>query len=167
MTYEEIIKEVENGAKFTVNFEKRTCKVNGKVVVSEDDTPLPGHPCVRKIIMLAIERRYAAYKRSVPSERSESHRKSYFKALPEKSLSDEDMSTERRERSHDASWSCISSGSCSAGSSTGTSPGERGSGSLRTTRTLLSSENGLSQSRVGRKASSTRFSKFSNNQFNF
>lgn len=39
-----------------------------------------------------------AYKHSVPSERSESHRRYYFKALPEKELSDEDMMYgERRE----------------------------------------------------------------------
>ena len=35
MIYEEIIKEVENGAKFTVNFQKRTCKVNRKVIVND------------------------------------------------------------------------------------------------------------------------------------
>ncbi len=91
MTYEEIISAVENGARFTVNFEKRTCRVDGKVVLSEEDTPLPGHHAPQFVIMANIERRYAAYKRSVPSERSESHRHSYFKALPEKQLTDEDM----------------------------------------------------------------------------
>ena len=35
MIYEEIIKAVENGAKFTVNFQKRTCRVNGKVIVND------------------------------------------------------------------------------------------------------------------------------------
>ena len=35
MIYEEIIKAVENGAKFTVNFQKRTCKLNGKVIVND------------------------------------------------------------------------------------------------------------------------------------
>lgn len=34
---------------------------------------------------------YQQYKHSIPSERSESHRRSYFKALPEKDLSDHDM----------------------------------------------------------------------------
>lgn len=98
MTYDEIINAVENGAKFTINFEKRTCRMNGKVVLSEKDTPLPGHYCTRELIMAVIEKRYAEYKHSVPSERSESHRRYYFKALSEKELSDEDMMYgERRE----------------------------------------------------------------------
>ena len=37
MTYDEIINAVENGAKFTINFQKRTCRVNGKVVMSEEE----------------------------------------------------------------------------------------------------------------------------------
>ena len=39
MTYDEIINAVENGAKFTINFQKRTCRVNGKIVMSEEDKP--------------------------------------------------------------------------------------------------------------------------------
>lgn len=89
MTYEEIIKEVENGARFTINFEKRTCRVNGKAVT------LPWEKLPKMItnaaVLASVEKLYNSYKHSVPSERSESHRKSYFKALPEKELSDEDM----------------------------------------------------------------------------
>lgn len=98
MTYEEIIKVVEDGAKFTINFQKRTCRVNGKVVMSEEDKPKDTPYLTHEVIMLAIEQRYEAYKHSVPSERSESHRCHYFKALPEKELSDDDMMYgERRE----------------------------------------------------------------------
>ena len=98
MTYEEIIKAVEDGAKFTVNFQKRTCRVNGKVVMSEENKPKDIPYLTHDVIVPAIEQRYEAYKHSVPSERSESHRHHYFKALPEKSLSDEDMMYgERRE----------------------------------------------------------------------
>lgn len=97
MTYEEIIKEVENGAKFTVNFEKRTCRVNGKDVTPQWKK-LPERMITNAAILYSVENLYQAYKHSVPSERSESHRRSYFKALPEKSLSDEDMLYgERRE----------------------------------------------------------------------
>ena len=39
--------------------------------------------------MSKIEQLYQEYKHSVPSERSESHLRYYFKALPEKELSDE------------------------------------------------------------------------------
>nr|WP_295440300.1 hypothetical protein [uncultured Prevotella sp.] len=42
-------------------------------------------------VLETIEFLYEYYKRSVPSERSESHRRYYFKALPEKDLTDEDM----------------------------------------------------------------------------
>lgn len=91
MTYEEIIKEVENGARFTINFEKRTCRVNGKVVLSEEDKPKSDRVTSIEVILSTIEGCYHDYKHSVPSERSESHRRYYFKALPEKKLSDKDM----------------------------------------------------------------------------
>ena len=83
MTYDEIINAVENGAKFTINFQKRTCRVNGKVVMSEEDKPKDTPYLTPEVVFVGIEQRYAAYKHSVPSERSESHRRYYFKALPE------------------------------------------------------------------------------------
>ena len=98
MTYDEIINAVENGAKFTINFQKRTCRVNGKIVMSDEDKPKDTPYLTHAVVLFAIEQRYKAYKHSVPSERSESHRRYYFKALPEKELSDEDMMYgERRE----------------------------------------------------------------------
>ena len=100
MIYEEIIKAVENGAKFTVNFQKRTCRVNGKIIVNDMqyDGCLGTYPSTEDEIISKIEQLYQEYKHSVPSERSESHRSYYFKALPEKELSDEDMMYgERRE----------------------------------------------------------------------
>jgi hypothetical protein len=98
MTYDEIINAVENGAKFTINFQKRTCRMNGKIVMSEEDKPKDTPYLTHAVVLFAIEQRYMAYKHSVPSERSESHRRYYFKALPEKELSDEDMMYgERRE----------------------------------------------------------------------
>ena len=91
MTRQEIIKAVEDGAKFTINFEKRTCRLNGKVVMSEDIPPTQNGFETTEGIFSAIEKKYRNYKHSVPSERSESHRRHYFKALPEKELSDDDM----------------------------------------------------------------------------
>lgn len=79
---------VRDGAKFTINFQKRTCRVNGKVVNIE----VRSNPKVTtEDVLETIEFLYEYYKRSVPSERSESHRRYYFKALPEKDLTDEDM----------------------------------------------------------------------------
>lgn len=100
MLYEKIINEVKNGAKFTVNFQKRTCRVNGKVVVNDMqyDGSLGICPSTEEEMISNIEQLYQEYKHSVPSERSESHRNYYFRALPEKELSDEDMMYgERRE----------------------------------------------------------------------
>ena len=100
MKYDEIINAVENGAKFTVNYQKRTCRVNGKIIVNDMqyDGCLGTYPSTEEEIMSKIEQLYQEYKHSVPSERSESHRHYYFKALPEKELSDEDMMYgERRE----------------------------------------------------------------------
>lgn len=65
---------------------------------SEEDKPKDTPYLTHAVVLFAIEQRYKAYKHSVPSERSESHRRYYFKALPEKELSDEDMMYgERRE----------------------------------------------------------------------
>ena len=88
MTGKDIAKMVLDGAKFTINFQKRTCRVNGKIVEVETgdhkETSVKG-------ILGTIELLYGLYKHSVPSERSESHRHYYFKALPEKELTDKDM----------------------------------------------------------------------------
>lgn len=72
MTYDEIINEVENGAKFTINFQKRTCRVNGKVAMSEEDKPKDTPYLTPEVVFVGIEQRYAAYKHSVPSEHSDS-----------------------------------------------------------------------------------------------
>lgn len=96
MKASEIAQMVSDGAKFAINFQKRTCSVNGKVLVSDHDDIKLGLSVEE--ILETIEFLYGIYKHSVPSERSESHRRCYFKALPEKDLSDEDMMYgERRE----------------------------------------------------------------------
>lgn len=87
MTYTEIIKKVEDGAKFFINLEKRTLRLDGKLV----DLKEIEMPPYDTDVMIVIESKYENYKHSVPSERSESHRKCYFRALPEKNLSDKDM----------------------------------------------------------------------------
>lgn len=87
MTEQEIIKRVENGEKFFINLEKRTLRIaNHLVDLKEVEMPEYDGDVLKE-----IERRYRIYKHSVPSERSESHRRRYFKALPESKLSDEAM----------------------------------------------------------------------------
>ena len=91
--FEETIGKVEMGARFYVNFKERSLRVNGKYVI-KDGKPLndkefgfitDGEP------MEYIYHAYKLYKHSVPSKRSNGHRRSYFKALAEKDLSDDDV----------------------------------------------------------------------------
>lgn len=91
---------VSNGARFYINLEKRSLSVNGQYLIKDGIIQLKGDVCLgcwhkedwtEAKMLEAIERRYKMYKHSVPSERSESHRRSYFKALPEEELTDKDM----------------------------------------------------------------------------
>ena len=83
-----ISQAVELGSRFTVNFEKRTLRLNRELVSLDDVNVLPLNGSV---MLREIEGYYQQYKYSIPSERSQSHRRSYFKALPEEQLSDQDM----------------------------------------------------------------------------
>lgn len=83
-----ISQAVELGSRFTVNFEKRTLRLNKELVSLDDVNVLPLN---ESVMFRGIEGYYQQYKHSIPSERSQSHRRSYFKALPEEQLSDHDM----------------------------------------------------------------------------
>lgn len=87
MKFNEIVQTVADGARFTINFQKRTCRVDGKLIEVDDAKDFVSGCNV----IAEIELRYDDYKHSVPSERSESRRHYYFKALPEEKLSDSDM----------------------------------------------------------------------------
>lgn len=84
---------LEDGAKFSVDFKTLTLKVNGETLVEngKTDYEVSGKPCEPDEFLYHLEDNYRLYKRSVPSERSESRRNRYFHALPEKELSDGDM----------------------------------------------------------------------------
>ncbi len=85
-----IFDEVQNGAKFCINLQKRTLRLNGKLV--EIDNPQDYvQDDVDGTYLLDLRETYKLYKHSVPSERSDSHRRTYFRALREKDLSDHDM----------------------------------------------------------------------------
>lgn len=87
MTEQEIIKRVENGEKFFINIEKRTLRISGKMI----DLKEIEMPEYDTDVITEIESRYEAYKYSIPSERSESRKKRYFRALPESMLPDQAM----------------------------------------------------------------------------
>lgn len=87
MTEKEIIKRVENGEKFFINIENRTLRISGKMI----DLKEIEMPEYDTDVITEIESRYEAYKYSIPSERSESRKKRYFRALPESMLPDQAM----------------------------------------------------------------------------
>lgn len=89
--YKETLGRVSNGARFSVNFEKRSLRVDGKFLIKDGqyDGNL-GCPVVTDSIT-EIERLFDRYRHSVPSQRSDNKRRRYFRALPETELSNDDM----------------------------------------------------------------------------
>ena len=87
---------VENGASFEVDFESKSLKINKKYVIKNGE-------CERELgfekgiemneIIEMIEALYQTYKYSVPSEREDSKRHHYFKALKAEDLTDGQMCT--------------------------------------------------------------------------
>ena len=91
--YQEAVEAVEEGAKFMIDFPSRCLKVGGKQIIQDGkyEGNLGVELCTEAEFLSRVEELYHAYKHSIPSERSESRSKRYFKALPERELSDEAM----------------------------------------------------------------------------
>ena len=96
--YDEIIERVDNGESFSIDFEKRTMKVGkGYLIKSgEYDTSRELFNKFADIYSLQaalhiIRDLYKTYKYSLPSERSDSKRRKYFKALSVDELTDEQL----------------------------------------------------------------------------
>ncbi len=89
--YNESIEKVEQGSKFSISFEKRNLKIDGKYIIKDGqfDGSLGVEPTEN--ILTEIEQLYHRYNHSIPSARSDAKRHSYFRALPEHELADEDM----------------------------------------------------------------------------
>ena len=83
-----IFDRVQDGAKFTINLQKRTLRLSGKLV--EIENPRTASCCPQNFTE-CLENLYQDYKYSVPSERSDSRRRNYFRALKEKDLTSRDM----------------------------------------------------------------------------
>lgn len=89
--YKETLGRVANGAKFSINFEKRNLRVDGKDLIKNGQYEGNlGCPVVTDSLQ-EIERLYDRYYHSVPSERSDNKARKYFRALPENEMTDEDM----------------------------------------------------------------------------
>lgn len=101
--YEETIKRVEEGESFYVNFKNGALKVGKEFVIADgiyDDkrTLYTDHELAMSDVLSCIETLYKNYKYSLPSERSNSRHRQYFKALSVDKLTDKQMATgERRE----------------------------------------------------------------------
>ena len=94
--YLEALKRVQNGETFHINFEKRIMKVGRDTIIDNgvyDTTRVlyNEESYGPQILFNMIEERYKNYKYSLPSERSDSKRRKYFKALPVDELTDEQM----------------------------------------------------------------------------
>lgn len=94
--YLEMLERVENGERFYINFEKRTMKVGGKVIIDkgEYDTSkklYDGEIYSIDALLSIIQALYKKYKYSLPSERSDNKRRKYFKALSVDELTDEQL----------------------------------------------------------------------------
>lgn len=103
--FEELVSRVSNGETFHINFEKRIMKVGDDFLIKdgEYDTSRhlfnhPGNPCPMELILMGIDTLYERYKYSLPSERSDSKRRTYFKALSIEEIPDKELFVaERRE----------------------------------------------------------------------
>lgn len=89
MTDLELERKVEEGAKFSIDFKKRTLKINGKNIDPKSVEMSFKEDFDGLMTNLKIE--YNDYKYSVPSERSEKRQRNYFKALPYEELDDHQM----------------------------------------------------------------------------
>lgn len=90
--YHETIKKVEDGARFTVNYETRSLKIDGKYIIKNGQYEGELLSPIDTISALSyIEALYNRYRHSIPSERSDNKRKTYFQPLSEHEMSDEDM----------------------------------------------------------------------------
>ena len=103
--FNELVERVSRGETFHIDFEKRTMKVGKDYLIKdgEYDTTRqlfhePEDSCPMELILGVIDCLYNRYKYSLPSERSDKKRRTYFKALNMEELTDEQLLiTQRRE----------------------------------------------------------------------
>lgn len=97
--FDKLIEKVSSGETFHIDFEKRTMKIGKEVLIKDgeyddDKTLIKFEDYIGdcgdefEYIMKTIYRLYLNYKYSLPSERSDSKRKKYFKALPMDNIPD-------------------------------------------------------------------------------
>lgn len=103
--FKELVERVSNGERFHIDFEKQTMKVSDDFLIKNGEYDTSRHlfnkhnePFPMELIIGTIEVLYERYKFSLPSERSDNKKRTYFKALPMEEIPDEILfTTERRE----------------------------------------------------------------------
>lgn len=103
--FNELVERVSNGETFHIDFEKRTMKVGNKFLIKNGEYNTSRRLFSMEndsyftidIILQMIDCLYKSYKYSIPSKRSDSKRRVYFKAFPMEEISDEELVMERRE----------------------------------------------------------------------
>ena len=94
--YEELIERVSKGEPFYIDFEKQTMKIGKQKIVNngkydEDRILMTDALLETSDVLSYIEEFYPVYKYSLPSERADSKRRKYFKALPINEITDEQL----------------------------------------------------------------------------
>lgn len=91
MEYVGLIKKVNRGVSFSINFKKRELRIDKKLIDLKSIEWQADFQLVSNSELNSLYPFYYAYKHSVPSERSERASRHYFKALSVKELSDNDF----------------------------------------------------------------------------
>jgi hypothetical protein len=97
--YVELVARVDNGEPFSIDFEKRSMKVGKEYLIKngEYDTSREVFDMMHidiyslQVALHMLRELYKNYKYSLPSERSDSKRKKYFKALPIEQIPDDKL----------------------------------------------------------------------------
>ena len=93
--YEELVQRVDYGERFYIDFKTQTMKVGKQKLINggEYDNTRQLINIKTDDVLANIEALYKRYKYSMPSERSDSKYRKYFKALSVDELSDAEMAT--------------------------------------------------------------------------
>lgn len=99
--YDELVQKVSDGDTFYINFKNRSMKIGKKFIITDgvynDERKLIEYDYSNtEEILNKIESLYADYKYSLPSERSDSKRRKYFKALSMEELTDKQLIVAQR-----------------------------------------------------------------------
>ena len=92
--FSELMQRVDSGETFQIDFQKRNMKVGKTYLIKNgeyDSERRLGLEWQESDILKIIEELYSNYKYSLPSERNDSKRKKYFKALSMEELTDKQL----------------------------------------------------------------------------